>query len=432
MSKSDYSIKKYFLINFFKLINEQNIDYCVIHGYEALPLNYFGHDLDILINYSDLSRIKSIVYKLINKYKLNIFRIEERQQLFEFVLYDDKLETIILQFIFLLDYRGVPIFNNPEVFSRTRRFNNITIPSKFHEYVYSFFVRYFWGKEIHKKYFSNFKKIYNSPDVKKVLKTIFLRKQFALFDKAIRYNDDIKLIYIRKKMILSFFIKGFFREPVLFLKGVFRRYYFGIVNAFKHKGKFIVLVGPDGVGKTTLAYIITDLLKDYYRGIKYFHFIPKKLIDARKLDTITQKNKISFDDISNPKIISLLRIFRNTIRFNLNYFKIIYYIYKQNLIIGDRYFYNYFFYPSSMKYSASKEIVNFFYKLIPKPKFIFFIEASPEIIHNRKKELTKDEILKQLNLIKNFVKKNNNTYIINNDNNPHDAASTIAKIILRG
>jgi thymidylate kinase len=422
-------------MDFFKLINEKKISYCVIHGYESLPLNYYGHDLDILINYSDLVKIKNIVFKLIQKFKLNIFRIEERQQLFEFVLYNENLETIILQFIFLLDYKGIPIFYNKDVFSVSKKYNDINIPSEIHEYTYSFFARYFWGKEIHKKYYSNFKKNINNKEVKFTLRRILLKKQYNCFYNIINNcnnNYDKILLSIRKKIIISFYIKGFFRHPLLLFKGIFRRYCFGMKNAINHKGKFIVFIGPDGSGKTTVAFVLADLLKDFYRGIKYFHFLPKNLIDAKNLEITKQKNiNISNNVTFISYILSILRIMRNTIRFNLYYIKIIYFLFRQNLIIGDRYFYNYLFNPSSVNYTSSKKIVKFFYKFIPKPDYVFFIKATPEIIYKRKKELTKTEILKQLILIDDFVEKTDYAYCIYNENDPRQTAFNIAKILLK-
>ena len=39
------------------------------------------------------------------------------------------------------------------------------------------------------------------------------------------------------------------------------------------RGSFIVVVGPDGTGKTTLAHALADRFGDS----KYFHFLPRPL-----------------------------------------------------------------------------------------------------------------------------------------------------------
>lgn len=414
----------------FEKFHSEQISYSVIHGYDNLPYDYSGHDIDILINYVDIHQIKSIINSLIVRNSLKIFRIEERQQLLDFVIYSDKLEVIVLQFIFKLDYRGIPFFSNLEVFKNIRKHNDISILSFFHETVYSFFASLFWGRTVKEKYHAKFLDLVNQSEFIDYFESKIGSKYYSSFADAVNEKDFQRIIALRNNLIYAFFKKSFRKDKRNLLIGFVRRYYLGIYNALKNKGKFVVLVGPDGVGKTSLSHVISNYLKDIFRDIKYFHFIPNKIISL-DVKEILSADKLKFTNRKQSSFFSYVRILRNMMRFIFYYHRIIFFLYKQNLVIGDRYFFNYFLDPSSVKYFGAEWFVRLIYRIIPKPDYIFFVIADPETVQSRKQELSNNQIVCQINYLMQLQKTIKNSILIRNDFDIHETALKMSKIILQ-
>jgi len=160
---------------------------------------------------------------------------------------------------------------------------------------------------------------------------------------------------------------------------------------------FIVLIGPDGVGKTSLALELNKVFKN----VLYFHFIPT----TNNLNNVYSFNKRLIAEKKRfDSFFSLLRIIYKIFQVNILYFFRIY-PFKNRVTIGDRYIYGYYIQPSSVKYFFSEQIAKIIVtKLIKQPDFVFCLNLLPEEIIKRKNELTinqiKNEYLKieELNL----------------------------------
>ena len=151
---------------------------------------------------------------------------------------------------------------------------------------------------------------------------------------------------------------------------------------------FIVLIGPDGSGKTRLA----ESLFSNFSNAVYFHYLPLtkninnfESITIEKKDESKNKLKVFF---SIPKMILKL-IFVNIIC------KVKFYKWNKDkkLIIGDRFLYNYYLDPQSLEYYSSKKVAKYFIeKVLLKPNLIFYLKATSNSILSRKNELTKEQI----------------------------------------
>lgn len=151
---------------------------------------------------------------------------------------------------------------------------------------------------------------------------------------------------------------------------------------------FIVLIGPDGSGKTRLA----ESLFSNFSNAVYFHYLPLtkninnfESITIEKKDESKNKLKVFF---SIPKMILKL-IFVNIIC-KVKFYK---WNKEKKLIIGDRFLYNYYLDPQSLEYYSSKKVAKYFIeKVLLKPNLIFYLKATSNSILSRKNELTKEQI----------------------------------------
>ena len=158
-------------------------------------------------------------------------------------------------------------------------------------------------------------------------------------------------------------------------------------------GRFVVLVGPDGVGKTSVA----RALLAHYRGpAAYFHFLPP--LDGR---WPAAPDPIS---VAPPKasgggsaMLGWIRLVRNAVRCWLAYLKSVRPALKRGLlIVGDRWMYGYIVQPEAMKFHGPELLARAVLRLLPRPHLIVNLAAPPYVIRGRKQELTLSQIEQEL------------------------------------
>lgn len=155
------------------------------------------------------------------------------------------------------------------------------------------------------------------------------------------------------------------------------------------RGSFVVVVGPDGVGKTTLAAEIITRLGD---KSAYFHFIPSPLrpLSAQppEAGALTAKSQGS-----GGRTLGILRVVRNIIRAWMGYAMAIRpAIRRGTTVVGDRWIYGYLAQPRPLEFYGPTWIARAALRLAPRPDLVVLLEAPGEVVHSRKPELTAPQV----------------------------------------
>jgi len=166
------------------------------------------------------------------------------------------------------------------------------------------------------------------------------------------------------------------------------------------RGIFCVLVGLDGAGKTTLARNLCDLAarERPFAGARYFHWRPKILRPVEfplpEFQNLPRK-KAAAKTLRNTAL-SAVRLVKNIFLINAAYqLRLRPLLRRGFLVLVDRYFYNYYLDPVSMKYSGPSSWIECARRLLPKPDVVITLRAPKEVLIQRKQELTEAEILRQ-------------------------------------
>jgi len=224
-----------------------------------------------------------------------------------------------------------------------------------------------------------------------IIKSNFFRSKIDLFRKQPNFKDFIRIIN-RNKIVMFKYLK---------LK-YFVSYFFGRIREYVHvfnSGKLITILGPDGVGKSTIISKLSPNLngKSIYMGGKEFAF-----------EAFYRANEQKF--LLKP-FIFLMRYFENWFRF----FKIRFWKLKGKLVFIDRYpKWELVTFHTVSRVNKVLDII--FYKyLFPAPDKIVVLNLDSKKIHLRKKELSIKELNKAQANLKNVMEKVPNCLFIEND-----------------
>jgi thymidylate kinase len=166
------------------------------------------------------------------------------------------------------------------------------------------------------------------------------------------------------------------------------------------QGRFIILVGPDGVGKTTLASELTNLAET---RSAYFHYRPIIRAGLKSAPPDEAGDPPPKNKETGWKIVGWIRLIRSALQFAIAYhIRIKPLIRRGFLVIGDRWLFNYFVQPLSVRYYGPEWLARLAFGIVPGPDLIVNLVAPPAVIESRKRELNRSEIQLELERWRNL------------------------------
>lgn len=201
----------------------------------------------------------------------------------------------------------------------------------------------------------------------------------------------------------------------------------GIRRWFSPKGVFVVVLGPDGVGKsTTIVRLQLELQRSF--GSCTTHRWRPGLIRKVAPDT---GNRIPHAKVPRGLIGSICSMLGLVFDFNFGYLICtLPALARSEAVIFDRYFHDILIDPRRYRYAGPMWLPDILNRLIPPRKAIFVIlDADEETILSRKRELPQHEIRRQRVAYRAFAAQRRQAMIVRTDR-PVDivASEIIAKI----
>ncbi|TWG06913.1 thymidylate kinase [Streptomyces brevispora] len=168
---------------------------------------------------------------------------------------------------------------------------------------------------------------------------------------------------------------------------------------------FVALVGPDGVGKTTVAGALERAARARGRRFAYVHWIPTTVAPPVSMPCTTvppppKRTGLAPAGLSH-RVLSVGRLCRNLVRFWAGYVMGM----RRHvaglrgpdvLVVADRWMYNYIAQPVSVAYHGPPTLARLAVWLAPRPDLTIVLDAPADVIVARKQELTLDEAESEL------------------------------------
>lgn len=226
-------------------------------------------------------------------------------------------------------------------------------------------------------------------------------------------------------------------RPLAWAFGRFRYHYSKLLRYAAPQGKVIVLMGADGAGKTTIIRELRNVLDQAtHNAVSVQHLRPGCL---PPLSRFKGESREPLQAVSNPHgsdpsgaIGSLVRIAYLTFDYVIGYWlKVRPRIAKQPTIwIFDRYAYDILLDPRRFRIDLPSCVISAFVKLAPRPDLVFCLYGDPEVLAQRKGELSIAEVRRQVNLIKTLFAGISGTWLVRSDIPLEETRSAILQSLL--
>lgn len=430
----------FFVECFFKKMKEKNIAYCILRNSEEVALGD-AHDIDMTV---DINRIDQVYFLLMEtakelewKVHLKMGNLDDKNNMKSYHFYKIKdSKPILIHFdIFpTFTWKGMVLLSNNDLLDNIKYRDIYTSANDGIESVTKLFIRLLHNGYIKEKYKEYIKMVF---ETNKLLVYNIMNKFLSsgiideIYDNVINDKwEDIEKnksnieLDIKKNVKLN---KDFKTNKIIYYKYLLKK-------LTDKPGIMIVFEGTDGSGKTTIIDNLPSILNRSFNEdkIKYYHWRPKFIKSPKKE---SGSNNIDFTNPHKFKPYGKIISFGKFIFFNLDYmlgymFKIRVQLSKGNLVVFDRYYYDYYLDKVRYRLDISDRIIDLCKFFIPKPDVTYLLIGDAEILYNRKKEIPKEEIEKQIRrLIKN-KDKFNNSVVIDVNNSIEDVINKVSTSIL--
>lgn len=431
---------KHILETVFKVLNSSNLDYCVQNKYEMMPeeipsdidmmyRNIGEEGLDEIINEIAVQTGMLITQKIVQDYGEYTYILsypvpQKRFQLqldFYRVISKGRIRNVLL---------------DKDLLDNKRFYKMFYVPDKYDE------LRYIIVRRTLKKDFSQ-------EHLTKIIELYDGKEQNLVRD----FGQDVSKLVL--EMIESNLIDKFYEQYNIFLDSIMQmskknytikdsiKYIaFKVVNyppkrIFHTCGISVAFLAPDGTGKSTVIEGIKETCSGSFYGVNTYYFRPRVFKNLGYYNKLNQTEESrTNDDPHNVKVNGKVKSFVRFIFYNLDFVigmnvKIRKQKMQKQLIIFDRYYYDYYADMKRYQYSLNSNVARKFRFMIPKPDLTIILDASPEVVLSRKQELTYEEIVAQREAYKMVAKDIKNVKVVNAEKKTTEVIAEVTKIILR-
>jgi thymidylate kinase len=412
----------------FDALESAGVKTCILHGYEEYP-NHILSDVDFVVLPDDLSKVLSIIFKLPGHL---VQCLQHESTAYYYVLCSTSSNGVsyFLHLDVSGDYRrnGRVFLAAEEVLASRRRFKGFWIPASDMEFAY-YLIKKIAKASLNELQTNSLVSLYqeNPKGCKQYILRFWSSKAASELISAVESNEwstvCTRITWFRKVLLA----KAFQEDPA----GFFAYWKNDLVRRIKRlctpTGFHVVFLGADGSGKSSVLREVEAILAPAFRKTSRLHLRPSLLVTRKNSKMSTNPHNIA----NYSPIMSLLKLGYFSLDYIIGYFVKIYLMLVQStLVLFDRYYHDILIDPKRYRYSGPMWLARWVGKIIPEPDLFILLDASPEVLQARKKEVPFEETAQQQKTYLELVRGMKNGVVVDVSRPLDDVVVEVNKVIL--
>jgi thymidylate kinase len=407
------------------------INFLVLRNYENLP-HFTTNDIDVLVARPQFKAAEKI---LIETAQAKGFRLHNRAEFATLAFYFSHIETnaqIHFDLFSALKWRGFEFISSEDFLAKKIPRDSFFILHPAHEAVTNLLASFIFNGQVKEKYRTGIVAGFRAdPEIARTLlaKTYGQALAVQLVQFAAQENwsaIESRLNSVRRTLIF----RQWTCQPLKTFLSLDADCDRLLKRVFYPPGLVVVLCGPDGCGKSTVAPKLIEMLRGTFslQKNRQIHWKPR----------IFSKSREGRTPVTNPHgkparniLASLLYFKFHWLEFFFGWWlRILPVTFRGGLVLIDRFYYDFFVDQKRYRLRVPKFLVRLGYALLPKPNLVFLLDASPEILQQRKQEVPLEETTRQRAAYVQLVSGLKNGKVINANQSADKVASDIQKAVL--
>jgi hypothetical protein len=402
------------VIPVFEAWRRNKITFVVLRNYETLP-EKTGHDIDVLVHPNDLAFAERLLLEAAHNAGYRLSNRVEFSPISIFLYHSETLVQAQFDLFDKLCWRGMTLLSTQSVLNWRVDRGLFAIPHPIHESVSDLLARLIYHDYVKDSYKPIILKVFNSypQECTTVLSRMF-GKPVAKRATTCILNDDWKAVgsmgpAMRRHLIW----RSLAYKPVNTVGNIQSDIGRFVGRMARPPGAKIVLVGPDGSGKSTVAACLMEALHGTFYKDKSLriHWKPAVFLRKRRAERPPTTNPHA--QAPRGWLTSQLVYVYHWLEFlagSLLQFQPV--KFRSGMVLIERHHYDFITDPRRYRLQPPCRLIQFAFRCLRRPDLVFLLDAPAELLHARKAELPLEETRKQREAYRAFVAKLPNGRVI--------------------
>jgi len=418
-----------FLRLLFRLLDEHDVRYCVLHSYEGLP-DELPSDLDLAVHPRDVAKLPFVFRALADQgyQPVQCINYAVNGYCFDFVWFEGlSLNSVSVDITYEYRRGGLILTPGEKLVAGRRKRGDFWVPDPKVEVGYLLAKKTFKGAvPAHQE--NRLKLLVEElgrPEAEKVAGSLFGERLKRQVVEACSRGCAGGLLGKLRKSLWWTIAKGDPLNPIRCLLAdaprLTRRW-------FQPTGLLVVVLGPDGVGKSTLIEHLTRVLLPPFRSWRVFHWRPRLLWRRKSAAPMTDPH----GHPARPPLFSMLTRIALLLDYWLGYWLVARPLMaRSGLVVFDRYFHDSLVDPIRYLYGGPMWLPKFLARFVTPPELLFLLlDAREEVILSRKREVPPEELRRQRAAYKHLSHELPNAAFVCNNRDIHHAIADASRAVI--
>lgn len=422
----------------------RGLRFAVLRNYENLPDSVGARDIDIVVHPDDLPGARDLVAGIARGMGLRYANHFADERLTQFALVRRGagcgLQQIKIDFFIRSEVYGIEVLSAEDMLADLRHHNGVPVVADRVLLLDKWLFHLLVGRPLHAKYDADFAAIARAegPALTAVLSRLLPAPRAGGLVAAMAEGRGSAQVLPgserRRALACAWAAQGLAALPRSLRFAGFR-----LRDRLRPQGVFLSVSGPDGSGKTTVIDMVIAQLSAIYgeQAVHYAHFRPTmlpRIAEVAKKARAVETVDVNYDQPHRAKPSGLAGSAARLVYYWLDYmggyFRSVHPVLRRReVMLFDRYYFDMIADSFRSRIALPLPLLLAMGRILPLPRYAFFIRVDPEEVHRRKQELTMERIVALNERYDNLVRRG---WLIAVDNNgaPEEAAAAIVDRIV--
>ena len=405
-----------FVLQFLRAFDQAGLDYVYLRNYEEIPESV-GHDVDLLVSAGARGKAVKLIQKTAAEFEWRYLGYVEFSPYAVFVASPNGDVVLHIDLFDRIERHWCEFADVPLILGRRMHTGMVYRPHLLDEVYMNLCTRWIYISVVRDKHKEQLAQALAEEGESKVYDAFeaHLGKKYgsAVCDIAVGGHWEKTESMVRVLRVGSWIEYGV-KRPMSVLRGIGRYWGRTLRRLVAPPAPFVVILGADGVGKSSAIERIIPLLEDI-TGISdplHFHWKPCRASIRKNGDTAT----IAHDPRAKKArggMGSLAYLVYHWLGFWAGWVRWVYpQLVRNRSAIGDRYAFDMYMDPERFRLRLPGWLLRLAYRTVPQPDLVLGLTAEPSVVISRKAELTQEEIESYQSRMKEIGEERDNVCIV--------------------